>query len=69
MESPVDDVFEYEDRDGDVMEVRRVDYDGTPHAAVAVEATNGVLAAVHIPPEDAWDVCEAILDAAGGGRR
>jgi hypothetical protein len=62
----VDDVlFTYEDRDGDVMDVRSVPYDGVPHAALAVLSTNGTYTSVHIPPEDAWDVCEAILDAVG----
>lgn len=58
-------LLEYVDRDGDELDVRRVDYDGTPHAAVAVLSTNGVYTSVHIPPEDAWEVCEAILEAAG----
>lgn len=62
----MDDVFEYEDHDGDLLEVQQVTYeDGRPRAALGVLVTNGVYASVHIPPEDAWTVCEAILDAAG----
>lgn len=59
------DVYEYVDRDGDQLAVRTVDYDGVPYAALGTLATNGVLASVHIPPGDAWAVCEAILEAAG----
>ncbi|MGP4092987.1 hypothetical protein [Nonomuraea sp. KM90] len=61
----MDDVYGYIDRDGDELDVRSVDYDGVPHAALAVLSTNGVYTSVHIPPEDAWEICEAILDAAG----
>ncbi|MER7063977.1 hypothetical protein [Streptomyces albidoflavus] len=57
--------YTYTDRDGDELEVRTVDYNGTPYAALGIHATNGVLAAVHIPPEDAWEICEEILQAAG----
>lgn len=59
------DPFEYEDCDGDQLEVFTVDYDGVPHAGLGILATNGVLASIHIPPEDAWEICEEILQAAG----
>lgn len=57
--------YTYTDRDGDELEVQTVDYDGIPHAALGIHAMNGVLASIHIPPDDAWEICEEILQAAG----
>jgi len=53
------------DRDGDELAVRTVDYDGVPHAAIGAILADGRVAAVHVPPDRAWEVCEAILEAAG----
>ncbi|MEU4578981.1 hypothetical protein [Nonomuraea sp. NPDC023979] len=55
----------YIDCDGDELYVRPADYGGVPHATIGVLAADGRLAAVHIPPDRAWDICEAILVAAG----
>lgn len=52
--------YVYSDRDGDELVVETVTYDGVPHAALGANS-------VHIHPDHAWDVCEAILAAAGVG--
>lgn len=59
------DIYEYTDRDGDELTVESVDYDGVPYAALGILTTDDRIAAVHIEPDRAWEVCEAILEAAG----
>ncbi|WP_199536862.1 hypothetical protein [Spongiactinospora gelatinilytica] len=59
--------YRYTDRDGDEITVQSVPYDGVPHAALGVQTSRGP-AAVHVHPDDAWEMCEAILSAAGVDR-
>ncbi|MFI6317436.1 hypothetical protein ACIBG8_07945 [Nonomuraea sp. NPDC050556] len=55
------DIYQYTDRDGDELTVESVDYDGV----LGVLTTDDRIVAVHIEPDRAWEVREAILEAAG----